>query len=222
MGVPSAAVPGRLRTPYRCERLASRPALVLGRSRSSNRALRRHLADGGLHLPGGQAVGIEVGLHVKKAALNEGIVCDLDRVASALPDRPVPAQLPPSGLLRSRRHRHRTSRAEHCHRRVDTHRDLHVVWPLDRFGRHLATTRARPRRRAIGQCWPGPEVWGEVQAWAWTDWGVTRRAWSAVVARHRGRRRRCKSGSSVWLPHAMSPRMPGWSGSGWFSPQEAG
>ncbi|HET9556665.1 MAG TPA: hypothetical protein VFS70_05955 [Actinomycetota bacterium] len=58
-----------------------------GSTWESERAIRRRWhhsgarvrrADAGLHLPGDQAVGIEVELHVKRASLYEGIVRDQD------------------------------------------------------------------------------------------------------------------------------------------------
>lgn len=58
-----------------------------GAAWESERAIRRRwhatgarvrMADGGLHLPDGRAVGVEVELHVKRPSLYEGIVADQD------------------------------------------------------------------------------------------------------------------------------------------------
>ena len=54
------------------------------RRRWHNSGARVRRWDGGLHFPGGQAVGIEVELHIKRASLYEGIVRDQDPTWNAV------------------------------------------------------------------------------------------------------------------------------------------
>jgi hypothetical protein len=51
--------------------------------RASGVDTRTRYADGGLHLPDGQVVGVEVELHIKKPALYEGIAVDQDTAWTA-------------------------------------------------------------------------------------------------------------------------------------------
>jgi hypothetical protein len=51
--------------------------------RASGVDTRTRYADGGLHLPDGQAVGVEVELHIKKSPLYEGIAVDQDTAWTA-------------------------------------------------------------------------------------------------------------------------------------------
>jgi hypothetical protein len=55
------------------------------------------------------------------------------------PGRHAPS--PSRGLEGRRHHHHRTPAADPCHRRVDTHKDVHVAAAKDALGRRLAITR---------------------------------------------------------------------------------